>query len=275
MRQAGGKARMLAVATAAALATAGVSLAQDDDDGADAALCGSTFAQSGAATSVAYVGGQLGACDALLLDAHSASELTAAGERIIAAHSQAMERWGVVAQDLVAAAGAPAPRPAPAPAGGQAAAAPAADPWSVKLAERHAVETGMDGLRILLRLSYQLAETYAAPASLAAGLEGDAAARVNDVLATRRVCASKGVPARGNSAATAPSWYVFADIYTEPDAEPINYEREVRDEMAGLAEDFVTTELATARSLGVTSLDSFESKIDCPRREFPSQNPPS
>jgi hypothetical protein len=262
----GAKARNLAVAACLALASAGAGFAQDDEEEevADANLCGASLASSGTTSNVAYVGVQLAACDALLDAAHTASELNTAGERITQAHEQALERWHAVAEELVAAAATTAP-----------AEGATSDPWTAKLAERHAIETGMDGLRILLRLSYQLAETYADPAALAASLEGDAAALVGDVLSSRRVCASKGMVARGNDAGTPPSWYFFADVFTDPDAPPIDHEREVRDDMALIAEAYQETALALAPSLGVSQLRSFDMKIDCPRREFPSQNPES
>jgi hypothetical protein len=45
--------------------------------------------------------------------------------------------------------------------------------------------------------------------------------------------------------------------------------------MALIAEAYQETALALAPSLGVSQLRSFDMKIDCPRREFPSQNPES
>jgi hypothetical protein len=266
MSRAGSKARLLAVAAAAALAAAGPGWAQDDEEeaeagAADSALCGATFATSGAQSSVAYAAGQLSACDALVIQAHSAAELNTAGERITQAHEGVLARWSTVAEELVVAAGMTAPVAEGAP-----------DPWATKLAERNTVETAMDGLRILLRLAYQLEETYANPSSLAAALEGDAAAQVGDVLSSRRVCVSKGMPARGNDAGTFPSWYFFADVFTDPDAAPVEYEREVVDDMAILAEVYQEIELPTTPALGIRRLRSFDQKIDCVRREFPSQS---
>lgn len=323
--------RILAVgASALAIALAGAAWAQEDEADADgipavnSAGCGLSFAQSGAASNVAYAALQLRTCDALLAEAASAAELTSAYATINGAHEQLIERWKAVGEELMAAAADPTapvpppapgvPRtvldapPAPAPAavvedetaeGEEAEAeaaeteteaaeaeAPAADDaWSRTLAERHAVEVAMDGLRLMSRLSYQLAETYAASTSLAAGLQGPAAARVGDVLAARQVCVSAGIPARGNTPATGPSWYAFAGALPAPavaegeepqPSEPIEYEREIGDAVASAGELFLTTDLATAPELGVTGLTSFSARVNCDRTSnWPSQRAPA
>jgi hypothetical protein len=256
-------------AAAAALWIAGAAGAQvgdaEDAGTQDQATCGGTFASSGAASNVAYASAQLRACDAAVQAAKSAAELNEVSATIIRAHAELLARWQVVAEELIETAARPAVAP---PADG--AEAPA-DPWRAKLAERQAIETGMDGLRILMRLSFQLSQTYADPASLAAALEGDAASQVNVVLSSRRVCASGGNAPRGNTPATAPSWYAFADIIPTGDDPPVQYEREIIDDVAAMANAYVMDVLETAPSLNVTGFSSFHAKADCPLREFPSE----
>jgi hypothetical protein len=231
-----------------------------------------------------------------------------------------IERWQAVGEELIAAAADPAapippavpgvprtvldaapPAPVGAPADGEdaaaeaeaadeaeaeaadaeAPAAPATDAWSVKLAERHAVEVAMDGLRLMSRLAYRLSDTYAEPSALAAGLQGPAAARVAEVLSSRQVCVGAGELARGNTPATLPSWYAFAEIEpgseegAEP-AEPINYEREVPDDVAARAAAYLMTTLASAPELGVPALTSVTLKAECSRpRDWPSDRAPA
>jgi hypothetical protein len=307
-------ARLLASAAAASLALGLAAGAQDGEGGdADAApdpaaLCGADFAASGATSNVEYAGVELAACDALVVQARTSAELLAAADRIGAAHEGVLARWVVVNQELMDVARAPS---APALRGvetladdedaasgedaaaedaaaeegdgeSEEAAAPAVDPnnpWDVKRAERHAVETGMDGLRILIRLSNQIANRYADPSALAAALPGPAAARAPEVLAERAVCASAGRPPARNLAALPPSWYMFAGLDPvvnddgEETAPAVDYEVEVVDDVARIAETFIDTELATAPSLGVSELTSYADKADCPRRDFPSEHP--
>lgn len=296
MTRAGARARslmmaagMMAAAVAAAAGFAGVAAAQDQDEAVappPGAACGRTFASSGTASNVAYAADQLKACDALLASAATAADLNAATETITQAHANVLERWRVVTEELVAAASSPAPAAAlaadetddetAADAADDEAAAAAddeteADPWTSKLAERHAIETAMDGLRILMRLSFELSDTFADPSALAAALQGPAAAHVQEVLAARKVCASAGAPARGDKPARLASWYAYADLVPEGGGDPITYEREVPDDVARLAEAYVTTTLATAPELGVSALASYVQKDECSRREFPSE----
>lgn len=256
------RARAVAIATAAAaaLAFAATAGAQDaEDEAGDAAAgvaCGVTFAASGARSATEYAGGQLRACDALVAGAHTKAELESAASMLRIAHAGVLEQWRAVSEDLIAAASAPVVVDA---------AGETVDPYAEALARRDAVETGMDGLRILLRLTYKISNTFADPARVVAALEGDDAAHAPEALASRRVCASSGRASRQNQPGIAPSWFFFAD------GVEAEYEVEEFDPIAERAEDLLLSGLEAAPSLGVTRLRSFVTKADCALSRFPSE----
>jgi len=241
------------------LTYAGAASAQDDEEAVEASdgvACGVSFAMSGARTPVEFAGLQLRACDVQTAAAETAAQLDAAAEAAKAAHSAVLAQWEIVSHELIAAASV---SPTVSDEG------VVADPFADALARRDAIETGMDGLRIVMRLSYQLAKTYADPGALVAALEEQDPARLPEILAGRQVCASAGVPSGQYEAGTLASWYAFVE------AESLEYEVEVADEIAGLAEKFIDDDLEAAPLLGVAGLRSFSNSGDCTRREFPSE----
>lgn len=256
--------RLRALATAAALTTAltyaGAANAQDDGDAEEGAACGVSFAMSGARSAVEFAGLQLRACDAQVAAAQTSSQLEAAAAATRAAHVAVLAQWQVVSNELVEIAGA---SPNISDDG------EVAHPFAAALTRRDAVETGMDGLRILMRLSYQLANTYADPAALVVALEEQDPERLPEILIGRQVCASKGITPTQYNAGTAPSWYAFVD------ADDLEYDVEVSDAIAALAITFVDDDLEATPLLGVSSLRSFDNKNDCSRRDFPSERDPS